>query len=741
MLLLNWSVHHLPFKPLVVIKNNNSLAPTANSAYIMTAKTVLVLSIALQLWTTPSTKAKLTLVALMDTTPMGHNIESAKSSTSNIVRQTLDKRDQLEQPTLKNKQKHTLRPLLLTAYLMMSLGLYSPSAEANVFDSLLRILLPSYSKENADDNPQKSQSEQTSNSDVEVQNDDTDAANSEAVSQVTTTSQHPSLSSTLLQDNTAYPNSQTAQDNQPSLYALLTAEFDVDRGNIDQALIIYKQQAFNDEATAVFERALNLSLKYEPTQDSLAFARAWQQQNPDHIPAQFFVAHLALKAHDYQVASDALNQILTYDPQADLSEILIGIYPNNPADQRQLLTILQALPNHENPSILVMQAGLQLQFNQPEVALVTISKALKKLPDSVPFITLKADILQRLKPPLDVINYISSQRQRLPDSKGLYLYEIRYRLAQGQTQQAWELLQKAHKHFYDDEEITLLAALVGIDIEAYPQADELLLSLAASPSYLDQAYYYLGISAERQHHYAAAERYLSKVMQESLVLTARRKVVAIQLLNNKPEAALATLDKLSAQFDVYAPESAVLKAEILRQLDEIDQAQQVLATAGARYPDDVGILFAQVQLLDNQKDFAKKSAILTHLMTLDPENTEYQISYATLLFESKQQVEESLNIAKRLVNMPFNDPNYRSDIHLQALNLLAADALSHAQYQSVVDYLATPYEVMPTLDSGVLLLRAYQGLGQTEQVKALLQELQNRFAFGQKNIGDQVQSY
>ena len=78
---------------------------------------------------------------------------------------------------------------------------------------------------------------------------------------------------------------------------------------------------------------------------------------------------------------------------------------------------------------------------------------------------------------------------------------------------------------------------------------------------------------------------------------------------------------------------------------------------------------------------------------------------------------------------------------VKAMNLLAANALAQANYQKVIDYLADPYEVMPTLDTGVLLLRAYQGLGDEAQVKKLLQDLQNRFAFGQKNIGDQVQSY
>ena len=101
---------------------------------------------------------------------------------------------------------------------------------------------------------------------------------------------------------------------QPSLYAILMAEFAADRGRMDQALATYKQQSFLADAAPVFERALGLSLQNEPPQLSLAFANAWQQQNPDHVPAIFYVTHLALKAHEYELAGEKLNQILQYDP-------------------------------------------------------------------------------------------------------------------------------------------------------------------------------------------------------------------------------------------------------------------------------------------------------------------------------------------------------------------------------------------------------------------------------------------
>lgn len=528
---------------------------------------------------------------------------------------------------------------------------------------------------------------------------------------------------------------------EPSLYALLDAEFAADRDDKRRALAIYKQQSFKDDATAVFERALSLSLRSERVEDSLQFAKAWQDQNPDHVPAWFYVAHLALRAHDYLLAGETLNRILRYDPRADLSEILIGIYPNNDEDKRELLAALQPLDSEQNASLSVLKAGLLYQFNEPEIAIVHINRALERQPDYVPFITLKADILRKIVTAETVVNYLNQARMRNPDSKSLYLYEIRYLLDIKQSQEAWELLLNAHSQFIDDEEITLLAALVSLDIEKYDSADQLLNTLAKTPAYLDRAYYYLGISAERQQNVEQAKRYFNNVMQEDLVLEARRKVVAFELLNDDTDAAIATLEKLRKDFSVFAPDTYVLQADILWQQNEPEEALRLLTRAARKYPDNETLLFARAQLLDDKNDYIVKRTLLNHLQALDPSNLSYQLSYAQLLLANERSSEQGLALATAIIQIRYDDPRYDNDLHLQALNVLASNSLANEDYQQVIDYLQTPYDVFPTLRSGTLLLRAYQGLGNNEKVETLLADLQQRFSFGQSNISDRIQLY
>ena len=504
---------------------------------------------------------------------------------------------------------------------------------------------------------------------------------------------------------------------------------------------LYKQQAFKRDATAVFERALSLSLAYEAVDESLVFAKSWQDQNPDHVPAWFYVAHLALKAHDYALAGETLNRILRYDPRADLSEILIGIYPSTDEDRRELLAALQPIDSAQNASISVLKAGLLYQFDEPRAALIHIERALASQPDYVPYITLKADILRKIEPAQTVVNYVSQARLRNPDSKSLYLYEIRYLLDLKQSVSAWELLLAAHERFTEDPEITLLAALVSLDIQEYSSADQLLNTLAKSPTYLDQAYYYLGISAERQQRFEQAKSYLKSVMQEDLVLAARKKVVELELLADNSEAAIATLRNLREDFEVFAPDTFVLQADILWQQGKADEALELLSRASRKHPNSEAILFARVQLLDDRNDYVVKRTLLNHLQNLNPDNLSYQLSYAQLLLANDRNSTQGLELAQTIIQIRYDDPRYDNELHLQALNVLASNALANDNFTQVIDYLQTPYEVLPTLRSGVLLLRAYQGLENNEKVAELLADLQQRFAFGQQNVNDRIQLY
>ncbi len=497
----------------------------------------------------------------------------------------------------------------------------------------------------------------------------------------------------------------------PSLYQVLMAEFALDRNDIPKAVEVYKRQSFFDNSSPVFERALSLSLVYDNLQSSLAFANTWQQQHSEHIPALFYTTHLALKSQNYTMAGKKLNQILEYDQNADLSQILMGIYPDNRQDQQQLLNVLQSMDVKDNPSLLVLFAGLLLQFNEPQTALIKIDKALKKQPNTPAFLILKADILQKLEKPEKVIDFIEKARQAIPDNKGLFMYQVRYLVKLGKGLEAWELLANVNNQkFLADDEIRLLASLIGIDIEVYQQADNLLKPLLNSSSHRDQAYYYLAVSAERQSHVVQAIEYYGKVMEPNLVLEARQKQIHLLTQRYQFDEAIASAVKLRQDFDDFLPESYIIQAKLLNKIKQNKQAIELLDTAEKQLPDNTDILFTKASLLPDN-EFAKKNSLMKQLIEKVPDNVEYKLEYARFLVSQKQESDTVTELLSPLQN--------DTAVGLKARQILSQQALYQKNYQQILSLLSDNFDIFPDVISGLLLRQANLALGYTQEAKRI----------------------
>lgn len=584
--------------------------------------------------------------------------------------------------------------------------------QASIFDPLLKILLPFYS---ADD-------------------DKTDLENSPAVapqpqpvpdSRPVATDPLPLYDSIQAPTDTA--STQALLLDEPDLFILLQAEFAADRGDAAQALQLYKAESFKRNATAVFERALELSLQHEPILESLTFAELWSEQNPEHVPAWFYVAHLALRAEDYHTAAKMLNRILALDADADLTQILTGIFPTSYDAQRALFSALQTTDSDNNASLSVLKAGLLMQFNEPIPARLHADNALRFSPDNLAILTLKADILYNSGEHAALTKFLAEARATTTGDtqKELYLYEIRRLIDHQDLQGAWKLLEVSSQTFSDDHELVLLASLVALDIAEYAAANDRLNKLVDDPLFASEAHYYLGISHERTAQHGMALSHYRQVTSPDLIWDATQKIIAYQLLLGESEQAISALEQLRATYPDYTADSYILQADILIRQGKPDTATTLLTQAVNDSPEDAQLLYTLITLLAD--DEPNKTELIGKLIALDADNPSHQLVQARHQLTKDPNDPQALNIAHSLSQMSRQDYNYNSDVQRQALELLAQNALANSNYAMVLEYLQMPYELKPELNTGILLLRAYQGLGDTQMVNALLADLKTRF--------------
>src|SRR5690606_28598233 len=113
---------------------------------------------------------------------------------------------------------------------------------------------------------------------------------------------------------------------------------------------------------------------------------------PDDVPAMFYLTHISLKAGQYVLAAKTLDKILKIDPNANLEGMLSGIYPESTQARQDLLQALQHINKTQNPSVLLMIAGLEAQNKEFDRALEKVNLALRKRPKTPSFIIFKANL-------------------------------------------------------------------------------------------------------------------------------------------------------------------------------------------------------------------------------------------------------------------------------------------------------------------------------------------------------------
>lgn len=187
-----------------------------------------------------------------------------------------------------------------------------------------------------------------------------------------------------------------ANSNYDAIKQSMIAEFALAYDDIPTALHNYTVLAIKSNSTSVKQRALNVALEQNDLQAALDIATHWVVQEPEDVPALFYLSHIALKAHEYDLAAETLDKILNIDPNADLEQILAGISPESADDRDFLINALQTSKENRNPSILVLIAALEAQNGQLNDALNTVNLALKKRPKTTGYILMKANLLTAL---------------------------------------------------------------------------------------------------------------------------------------------------------------------------------------------------------------------------------------------------------------------------------------------------------------------------------------------------------
>ena len=505
-----------------------------------------------------------------------------------------------------------------------------------------------------------------------------------------------------------------ARSNTDAIKQSMIAEFSLAYHDTATALHNYTVLAIRSNSTSVKQRALNIAIEQNDLQSALDIATHWVVQEPEDVPAKFYLAHIALKSHEYELAAETLDSILTLDANADLEKILEGISPESEVDRQNLLDTLRTSKERENPSVLILIAGLEAQNNEIELALKTVNKALRKRPKVTGFILMKANLLMALGDDKATLKWYETSSKKHKYNLEVRLAEVRYLIKTNQAESALEKLEKIIKTWPDAEEALFIAGLTAIDLKKYDLAEQYLVELRYSARYQNEAYYYLAVNAERKEHLETAKAYY-RLVDGNLYTVSRRNLISIYEQQNKLNDVLRFLTQERVNYPQHASFLYQAQAEILKRMNNKKAALRLLTEAVKNLPDDPEILYSEVLLLDPFTQSEQLDRSLHQLLILEPNSPTYLNAYAYTLALQNKRLDEARQYAEQALEFA---PDQAS-----ILDTLGYIAFLQNDFDTSAQVLAKAWQISGSNAIGVRYAKALYMQGALDEFESVLQKI------------------
>ena len=506
-----------------------------------------------------------------------------------------------------------------------------------------------------------------------------------------------------------------ANSNYNAIKQSMIAEFALTSHDIPTALHNYTVLAIKSNSTTVKQRALNIAIEQDDLKAALDIATHWVVQEPTDVPALFYLSHIALKAHEYELAAETLDKILNIDPNADLEKILAGIAPEDPADRDFLIDALRKSKERDNPSVLVLIAGLEAQNGQLEQALTTISRALKKRANVTGFILMKANLLSALGDDEATLKWYNKASHKHKNNIEVRLAEIKYLIKLNKSEEALNKLEALLKKWPHEDEALFIAGLTSIDLKHYEKAEKYLVELRYSTQYQNEAYYYLAVNAERKQHFETAKAYY-RLVDGSLYSVSRRNMINIFSAQNQLTDALRFLTQERVNYPQYASFLYQAQADILKRMNNTNAAIRLLDEAIKNIPDDPELIYTEVLLLDPYQNQEKLDKLLKKLLEIEPNSPTYLNAYAYTLALQNRRLDE----ARQYVEHALEFTPEQASI----LDTLGYITFLQNDFKTSAQVLEQAYALSQNMKIGVRYAKSLYMQGELTEFSKLLQQLQ-----------------
>ncbi len=423
----------------------------------------------------------------------------------------------------------------------------------------------------------------------------------------------------------------------PTEFYTLTAEIALARGEARVAALQYAAATEHNPDPKLLQRATEVSA--EALQPALVakVAQRWIGAEPNSVDAQRAAARAALQLYRIDDAAKHYRAVVTNTPSGvdaafdDVESDLTG--DDNIFGARALADRLAAI-FPDSTAAMRMQGLAALRADDPAAAVRALTLALSgpsdaaasKLPKSAAA-SARRELTQTLLRARimagDTEGPLSQARALIKsddDPENRFEYAVLLMTAQRNDAAAEQLDILAAKSESKPAALRMLG-LLEFQQGHFEAADARFQQVLRTSQFLDDAFYYLAVIADRNGDSERALRLYSQVQHGDNVLPALLRAAAILYMHGAPAAADELLDRLGEDEPQRAPEIINTRARIYADSGELPKAYEVLRKGLEEYPDSVELRYARASVYEDEgkiKDALRELAAVLKDRPEDP---------------------------------------------------------------------------------------------------------------------------
>jgi len=446
----------------------------------------------------------------------------------------------------------------------------------------------------------------------------------------------------------------------PQVFYTVTGEIALARREPRLAATQYAAAAAaSDKDPALLERAVEVTSASLQPSLTAAVAAHWISTDPNSLEAHRAAAQAALALHKIAQATEQYKIVLTSSPRgadaefADLETEFASI--EDVFGARQLADRLAASFPTSIPA-LRLQGFAALRADDPQAAARDFSSALALAAPSAGADE-KSDVRRELTQGLWRARILAGD----PEGPLAQAQAIALRDATSENRLEYALLLYAAQR--NDAAVTQLeslarepaAAAVALRLLALIEfqdgkldaAGRHLTELLTMGKFVDDAFYYLGLIAERRGEFERALRLYAEVQSGDNAVAALLRAGSILHAHGAAPEAQQLFDRLVEDEPQRAPEILAARARIYSDSGELKQAMDVLDRGVLEYPDSVEIRYAIASTYEEQGRIGAALRELKEVLKSRPDDPAALNAYGYTLADHDRELAHARTLIER----------------------------------------------------------------------------------------------